>query len=318
MKRPYDTNYAYNYFVILINDLLFYISLLISPFDFINLSLTCKTNHSLLIPLYDKIQQLYLNEKKLLMLKHMEKKSISFILNILSHENKSFIAGSFPLYFISNSCYRYNDIDIYLQWDNYKNYDNEVFPILNDKYFKNTIYENTKNFCYTINDDTPSYDERIVKYSFIKSIKLILTVFPKDYKGGEDTSTTLQFLFIKNNLNDMGTYIKNNFDLSFCKCWFDSKNLKCETNNFLNILKRTGVINLNIIQKRMDNYSLIVKKHNIKELYIGEFVLPRLLKYQERGFNIKNSENFKRFYLYNNMDKNNVCFDIISNFGLKI
>jgi len=232
------------------------------------------------------------------MLEHMEKKSISFILNILSHENKSFIAGSFPLYFISNSCYRYNDIDIYLQWDNYKTIEiNRIFSVINHKYFKNTIFENTASYCYTINDDKPSYDIRIMKYAFIKSIKLILTVYPKDYRG-EETSTTLQFIFINDKLNDIETYIYNNFDLSFCKCWFDNKILTCETKNFLNILKKIGIININTIKDRIDDYGLIVKELDIKDKYILNFVIPRIMNYTQRGFNIKNLKEFFNSFNY--------------------
>ena len=176
---------------------------------------------------------------------------------------KGIISGSYIVKHITNGKWCNNDIDIYL-------------PLI-----KNTteFIKELKSIHNTF--ETDNNNKNFENFSKYKTLQQIAKVINATQQNG----IKLQFIFT---LNDPIDFIKENFDLSFCKFYYNpAKNtLGCDHPNINNL--KSGCIEKSRLEKMLN----LTMKQNTYEV---SKIVSRIIKYSERGFNITNIDDFVKF-----------------------
>jgi hypothetical protein len=254
------------------------ISLFLDPVNSLNILKTCKNIYSLFKQWKELIKNHYLERQKLLLLEELNGMKLEFLIDLLNNEENSSIIGSFPLRFVSNSLFSYGDIDIFLPWKEIYN-DGNVNNLIYFKYFPHHEKLIVTNIYSEI--------EKESGYPFLKHVKLSTTL---SYTIEKETlqlwTHRIQFIFIDPvYFKDINTFTNTYFDLSFCGCFFNGKKLDCDKDNFFNIIKKRGTINVKEIERRT-----IIYQQEYDKNYWFQDILDRVKKYKKRGFIIDNED----------------------------
>lgn len=122
-------------------------------------------------------------------------------------ENNAIIAGSFVLSCLLDEEYSGSDIDIYLKQTT-DNCENSCYPV---QPFESWLYE------LYISDKDSNFACYAAQYSFLEEIEYV-----RDF-GTSLTDKSIQIITLKCDPID---FISNQFDLSFCKLYFDGYTVK--------------------------------------------------------------------------------------------
>jgi hypothetical protein len=206
-------------------------------------------------------------------------------------KEKALIAGGYILQCITEDTFEDSDIDIFISCDRTKG----NHECLND--IRNMITSTFKLDCPT----SPFYNIAVQddsNYGILKNIRHILSMNMMSLK--------IQFIIVWSHMltttivkiptRVLGLYrsqyqhthtplsleefIKNDFDISLCKCWFDGENIYSE--DILSQVKRVGIMDSKELNK-------VVAKVSRKKRY--DRMIERLEKYTQRGFSIINITN---------------------------
>jgi hypothetical protein len=171
---------------------------------------------------------------------------------IINHE--AIIAGGSILSLFSN--YKVNDIDIYVHYSKAKSFLN--FLLKNDTRFNriNTVPMYDESFLRK-NNILSRYNMSVLKHSRIDENRIRTEI-----------SLYLDIMIVPDHIQLEN--VVSNFDLSFCKVWWNGKKLSTDEN----------------VYDIRSNNGYLTKDYIISFLNANSFTLNRIKKYKERGFNI--------------------------------
>lgn len=199
--------------------------------------------------------------------------------------NKAVIAGSYVLKWITNSKFKTNDLDIYINIDDF----NKMKSSINKPI---STFMDTYKLCWKIEE--PKHDPTngyIGRYN-MTDIEFVteLCLYSSDIKFGH--LKKYQLIVIK---NDPSQFIKSNFDFDLCAIGFDFATKKFIN---LNVKPPTDSSNTNVINYRnltiQDSYIIKMtgKESDGYSNYRATKTIQRIIKYAERGFYVQNWKEF--------------------------
>jgi hypothetical protein len=178
------------------------------------------------------------------------------------------IAGGYILKHISKKEFKGTDIDILFSCD--VRYDSTDFG----NHVINGYIERVLDTCFDRNNtDSPYFltsFETTFYYGDLKYVKMIqhfnIKSIVEDIKEDENIKIKIIFLKLPYGMT-LIDYMNEQFDFSFCKCWFDGKSIG--TDNLFDQIRRVGRINNK--KTHLNQYQQVNREERVE-------------KYKERGF----------------------------------
>jgi hypothetical protein len=247
-----------------------------------SLLLSCKAIAKLIIT-RKEFEKKIINSARIRLLDRLNSypNDLGRILIEMIKKEKALIAGGYILQCITGDTFEKSDIDIFISCDRTNMYEQGITNVIN--MLKSTF----KLDCPT----SPFYNIVVQNNSDYGVLKNIRRVLSMDVMG-----LNIQFIIVWDHLMtstrvlrryqhnytplSLEEFIKNDFDISLCKCWFNGEDIHSE--DILGQVKRVGI---------MDSKELyeIIPKISIKER--EDRMIERLEKYTRRGFTITNVTN---------------------------